>query len=110
MKLRVIVGGLILLATGASAADAGFSQNRAEKFAHKNQKHITCYYLYGLNDQDGKQDIARGLITAKAYAKGMNKQEAIYALGYGAGKFASLLAEQPDRRDELISEHGKNCK
>ncbi|MFS8181619.1 hypothetical protein ACMG4P_08645 [Pseudovibrio denitrificans] len=110
MKQQVILGGLLMLAASASVANAGFNQSRAEKFAKKNEEHITCYYLYGLTEQSGKQDIARGIITAMAYAKGMNKQEAVYALGYGSGKIAALLEADPDHREDLIQEHSKDCK
>ncbi|GHB34853.1 hypothetical protein GCM10007094_25360 [Pseudovibrio japonicus] len=109
MILQTVAGGLILFAASISTADAGYNQSRAEKFAYKQQDRITCYYLYGLSNQSGKQDVLRGLITASAYAKGMNKQEAIYAIAYGSGRIAATLAEDPDRRDELISEYSKDC-
>ncbi len=110
MKRLLIASGLaVIAAASVSTAHAGYNQNRAEKFAHKQQNRITCYYLFGLMNQEGKQDVLRGLITASAYAKGMNKQEAIYAIAYGSGKIAATLAEAPDRRDELIEEHSKDC-
>ncbi|KZL01797.1 hypothetical protein PsAD5_00367 [Pseudovibrio sp. Ad5] len=110
MSKRVILGGLAMLTASASVADAGFNQSRAEKFARKNEKHIICYYLYGLTNQSSKQDIARGVITAMAYAKGMKKQEAIYALGYGSGKISAILEADPDHSEDLIQEHSKDCK
>ncbi len=110
MGKRVIAGALILLATSFTAAEAGFDQRKAEKFAKKNSKYISCYYLYGLKKDSKKQDVAESMITAKAYIKGLGKKDVIYALGFGSGKIAAMLEADRDKQEQLISKHIKHCK
>ncbi|SDR05029.1 hypothetical protein [Pseudovibrio sp. Tun.PSC04-5.I4] len=110
MKRLILIGALTLVAAGSTSAYAGFNKGKAEKFARKNDTAINCYHLFDETKQKIKRDIAKGVIIATAYSKGMNKQEAIYAIGYGVGKLTTTFEARPKQRLALTAKLAKECK